>query len=106
MQGPERTDPATEDAPYDESQGEEADAPEQAPVNRMRREERHRPDERIGEEIPFDGERQADGGIGLCREASSKRRLEEEIEKESEEERLREPPRPHEPANHATRGDP
>ena len=85
----EGADPAAEDAPEDQREREQPDAPEQPAVDGVRRQQRHRRDERIGEQEPLDRQRQAHGRVGARREAPAERRLEEEVEEEGEEPDLR-----------------
>ena len=101
----ERADPAAEDAAEDEREREEADAPEQPAVDRVRREHGHRADERIGEQERLDRERQAHRRVRLRGEAAAEARLEEEVHEEDEEADLRRATHPHEDADALPRGD-
>ena len=71
----------------------------------MRREQRHRRDERIGEQEAFDRVRQAHRGVGLRGERAAERRLDEKKHEEREARDLHEAPRPDEPADDLARRD-
>jgi hypothetical protein len=74
-------------------------------IDGVRREERHRADEGIGEEKRFDRKRQPNRRIGARGEAPAEAGLEEEVHEHREEEDLREAPDPHEGANRSSGGD-
>ena len=65
----------------------------------MRREQRHRRHERIGQQERFDGEGEANGLAGLRAEGSTERGVEQEVHEEREEPGLCDATHPDEPAN-------
>ncbi len=105
MERSERADPSAEDATEDQREREEADAPEKAAVDGVRRERGHRRDERIGEQVRFDRKRESHRLIRARGERSAERRLKKKVHEEREEPDLRDAADPLQSADALARGD-